>query len=465
MNTSSTNTAIYLALRERFLVALSVCLTVFGSPLASVGKAAGFSVEVGDILAANYNGDSVLKISPQTGAQEILGTFTRPTDLVLAPNGDLYVSELGGSIKRLTLTNGAITRINPTSSLTAANGLVLGPSGDLFVTGSGNRVLRVNPITGDETLITQGDNLNTPVGIDFFDANTLAVASQLTSPIILVNLANGTQTAAPGAEGIDYPWGVAVRGGDIFFTRYDQKALQRLSGGTLSLFRVTQGFPYGLAIESDGNLLVGSHTPDMIERISPQGQLLRMYTGGAIRQVTGIDVATIRVGIPSTNDPPVLDPIENKTVDEGVRLSFQVTASDSNSPPQTLTFSLEPGAPVGANLSTNGLFEWTPNESQGGSTNVINVKVVDDGAPPLSDTNSFTVIVNKMAPAFVLQSSLQVEGPYQDESSAVVDLQQQTISISQPSGSYFYRIRGTQMVRIVGVRIQAGRLWFDYQLL
>ncbi|HYG36700.1 MAG TPA: hypothetical protein VEC99_18035 [Clostridia bacterium] len=257
---------------------------------------AGFSVEVGDILCANYGGNSVLKIQPQTGAQEVLGTFTRPTDLVLTESGDLYVSELGGTISRLTLSNGVITVINPNTTLTVARGLALGPSGDLFVTGSGDRVLKINPVTGQETLVAEGDSLTSPIGIDFVDTNTLAVASMLNSPVVLVNLSDMSQTVAPGAEGIDYPWGIAVREGDIYFTRTDQKALQKLSDGTLSLVKVTQGFPYGIAIEPDGNLLVASHTPDIIERISPQGTLLRMYSGGTIGHITGIEVSRIRVG-------------------------------------------------------------------------------------------------------------------------------------------------------------------------
>src|SRR5206468_4037589 len=39
---------------------------------------------------------------------------------------------------------------------------------------------------------------------------------------------------------------------------------------------------------------------------------------------------------------------------------------------------------------------WTPSEAQGPSTNTITVKVTDNGAPALSATNSFTVVINEV---------------------------------------------------------------------
>ena len=60
---------------------------------------------------------------------------------------------------------------------------------------------------------------------------------------------------------------------------------------------------------------------------------------------------------------------------------------------ETLTFSLDPGAPAGASIgATNGVFVWTPADFQTG-TNDITVRVTDNGLPPLSATQSFTVIV------------------------------------------------------------------------
>ncbi len=50
-------------------------------------------------------------------------------------------------------------------------------------------------------------------------------------------------------------------------------------------------------------------------------------------------------------------------------------------PPQTLTFSLGAGAPFGATITTDGVFNWTPTPAQAPSTNTISVIVRDSGAP------------------------------------------------------------------------------------
>jgi hypothetical protein len=97
---------------------------------------------------------------------------------------------------------------------------------------------------------------------------------------------------------------------------------------------------------------------------------------------------------PATNVAPVLAAISNWTVTAGTPVSFTAAATDDNWPAQTLTFSLESGHPSGANITPGGLFTWTPTPAQAPSTNVILVRVTDDGTPPRSDTKSFTVVVN-----------------------------------------------------------------------
>jgi len=71
-------------------------------------------------------------------------------------------------------------------------------------------------------------------------------------------------------------------------------------------------------------------------------------------------------------------------------------ASDPDVPLQTLTFSLAPSAPEGASIdSATGVFTWTPSFAQGPSTNVLIVRVTDDGEPRLTATNSFSVVVRE----------------------------------------------------------------------
>lgn len=101
------------------------------------------------------------------------------------------------------------------------------------------------------------------------------------------------------------------------------------------------------------------------------------------------------------NYPPTLAPISNAVMIAGQNLVITNTATDPNAPPQILNYSLIT-APIGAAVNlTNGIFTWRPTLAQSPSTNPITLRVVDNGSPPLSATQSFTVKVLKpQAPAF-----------------------------------------------------------------
>lgn len=97
------------------------------------------------------------------------------------------------------------------------------------------------------------------------------------------------------------------------------------------------------------------------------------------------------------NTPPVLTAIGNRVVDEGALLSFGCSASDTNVPAQKLTFTLDAGAPSGAALDPNtGRFTWTPTEAQGPGVYPITVRVTDDGAPPMEDSETIQITVHEV---------------------------------------------------------------------
>ena len=97
------------------------------------------------------------------------------------------------------------------------------------------------------------------------------------------------------------------------------------------------------------------------------------------------------------NTPPTLVPIANQTVNAGQTVAFTASATDTDQPPQTLTFALLAGA-ANATLNTNsGAFSFRPLVTQANSTNGFTLKVSDNGTPPLSTTQSFSVFVNPLS--------------------------------------------------------------------
>jgi len=103
------------------------------------------------------------------------------------------------------------------------------------------------------------------------------------------------------------------------------------------------------------------------------------------------NIATVSITVRPVNDPPVLNPIGNKIVDELKTLTFTATATDIESPPEILTFSLS-GAPTGAFINSNtGVFSLTPTQAEGPGTYTFDV-IVSDGQ--LTDRKATTVTVN-----------------------------------------------------------------------
>jgi hypothetical protein len=113
----------------------------------------------------------------------------------------------------------------------------------------------------------------------------------------------------------------------------------------------------------------------------------------------GADISFLPAATPGTNNAapntaPVLPLLPNRFVVVGHTLSCSVQATDSDSPAQALAYSLDAGAPTNATINAaSGLLTWTPYASQSPSTNLFTVRVTDNGIPPLSASQSFTITV------------------------------------------------------------------------
>lgn len=99
--------------------------------------------------------------------------------------------------------------------------------------------------------------------------------------------------------------------------------------------------------------------------------------------------------VDSVNQAPVFNPIGEVSTDELVLLQLMLTATDADLPADLLFFSLVSG-PEGLTVAGDGLLSWTPTEAQGPLTHVVTVRVTDDGEPPLSATNAFTIAVREI---------------------------------------------------------------------
>lgn len=130
------------------------------------------------------------------------------------------------------------------------------------------------------------------------------------------------------------------------------------------------------------------------------------FTGnGALSSATSKGVLESLAFLPAAGNGPynvyldnfqVVTVTTNAMVDPDTTFALTNSATDADAPGQSLTFSLDPGAPDGAEIDADtGVFEWTPS-NQSPRTNWITIRVTDDGPGNLSDTKTFLLVVNKV---------------------------------------------------------------------
>lgn len=175
-----------------------------------------------------------------------------------------------------------------------------------------------------------------------------------------------------------------------------------------------------VASDPDGDALVFSLNTNL-----PPGIVIHPYMG-RITWVTGagngpathrLTVQVLDNGLPrlgatrsftvtirDSNTAPLLDPIGDRTIAEGQLLVVTNRAFDADLPRQNLRFSLGPGAPRDAAVHpTSGIFTWTPAAFQGGVTYRVEIRVTDDGTPPLSASRVFNITVRDTRSDFGLR--------------------------------------------------------------
>jgi hypothetical protein len=159
-------------------------------------------------------------------------------------------------------------------------------------------------------------------------------------------------------------------------------------------FELVSG-PPGLTVDSVGLI---AWTPTAGQGPGSYLITVRVFDNG-VPSLAATNSFTLTVA--EVNTAPVLTLPASQTISELVLWTGMASAIDADLPPNLLTFELVAG-PAGLNVGPDGSITWTPAENQGPSTNVVTVRVYDNGSPSLAATNSFTLVVAETNTAPVL---------------------------------------------------------------
>jgi subtilisin family serine protease len=171
-------------------------------------------------------------------------------------------------------------------------------------------------------------------------------------------------------------------GSQLLFTATASDA----DGGALT-FSLDSGAPVGATINPTTGVF--SWTPSESHGGSANAVTIRVTDSASAS-----DFETVTINVREVNAAPVLSLISNQTNSVGNTISFRATATDADLPGNLLAFGLVSGGPAGSAINaTTGDFSWTPTDAQAPSTNVITVRVADNGSPALEDSQAVMVVV------------------------------------------------------------------------
>ena len=377
--TSDTSGNLYVTSRSnhtiRKITPAGVVSTIAGSPGLSgstdgLGAAARFNApggitvdSTGSLYVTDMQNHTIRKItsagmvSTLAGAAGMSGhvegssttaRFNTPWDIVAASDGNLYVADFSNSRIRKVTSSGTVSslaggaRISPTGAydgtgsavkFDTASGIAQAPDGHLRMSDSGNQTVRRVTLTGVVTTIAGSANypkFGSPDGTGeaavFGSFNSSAIPRG-----IAVDPSGNTYVA-------DTAWHIIrkITPAGVVTTLAGQYGI---SGNTNGMGSAAQfSSPYGVAVDSTGNVFVADSVNATIRKVTPDG-LVTTFAGspGILGSVDGLGDAArfsgpIGITVNSTDEIYVVEQANKrvrKITSSGLVTTFKTFASGS----------------------------------------------------------------------------------------------------------------------------------------
>ena len=212
--------------------------------------------------------------------------FSNPANVEVDPTGRVFVADFDNDAVRVISTSGIVstlvssTSVTPPATFSRPFGLTFAPNGRLYVQTDGNdtgqrdgttgTIWEVNLTTRLATVVAR--NLGRPRGIQALQNGNIALSDLTHHTISILNPATAVVTPLAGAN--DTPG---------------------FADGTGNIARFNR--PYGIALLTDGSLLVADQNNHRLRRITMLGEVTTV-AGGATPGNTNGPVATARFNFP-----------------------------------------------------------------------------------------------------------------------------------------------------------------------
>jgi glucuronoarabinoxylan endo-1,4-beta-xylanase len=277
---------------------------------------------------------------------------------------------------------GSLSPYSPEVGATTPAVYTMGPMADSYVESGGNA--GVNYGTSTNLWVKNNITLSTRIAYLMFDVHALT------------NVQSATLTLT--ANRVDDP--TVPMYYELASTNWTENGItwNNQPGGT-GVFLATNTVSVGVPVILDVTSAVMSRATNgglLSIRIEQPTNTLNGLIQFCSKESTAPSLRPVLTYALPVNTPPTLAPIADQTIGVGVTLNITNSATDSDVPAQTLTFSLLT-APTNAAINANsGVLTWRPLVTQANTTNPFTVMVADNGTPSMSATQSFVVAVSPL---------------------------------------------------------------------
>jgi regulation of enolase protein 1 (concanavalin A-like superfamily) len=154
-------------------------------------------------------------------------------------------------------------------------------------------------------------------------------------------------------------------------------------------FALEPGFPAGVQFDANGNF---EWIPAEEQGPGVYSITVRATDNGSPALST---TESFQVTVRDINNPPIIVDPGSFSVDEGVLFTLQVVATDPETPPAVLNYTIDSGPPGLTIHPATGLISWTPDEAAGPRDYNVVVRVSEPGGSPAA-TTSFIIGVREV---------------------------------------------------------------------
>ncbi len=284
-------------------------------------------------------------------------------------------------------------------ALSSPSDMVVDPSGDIFVTDTGNsRIVEVNAQGAASVLTISGLTLASPTGIAIDGSGNLYVADTGNTRVVKVSSSGAASVISTGSVTLSAPHGVALdQSGDLFISdgaTASSQIVEVTSGGSAAALTITGltspttlNTPMGLAVDTAGNLYIADSVNNRVVKVLAGGTVGSVVSTGeldpALMTPSGVAVdSTGNIYIASTGSNNIA---EVDTSGTGTWLLYGSLYLE--------TESFQPSGPLGVALDIFGTVYVADSSAATGHSRVL---IVDRATNWPSDTSS----LNKSAVGF-----------------------------------------------------------------